>query len=122
MLDKRRPFHVAYDFIFDRLRAVRQETIIQNYNAQQTIRILEPVIMFLAYSRYRLCEETIQNFDPKICEQHLQECLKRILIAYDEESGAGTDKRCFIEALYQVHNLGSTTALTRCLQLPKEIK
>lgn len=51
--DTRKPFHVAYDFIFDRLRAVRQEIVMQNLDSALTIQLLEPIIMFLAYSLYR---------------------------------------------------------------------
>lgn len=51
--DDRKPFHVAYDFIFDRLRAVRQEIVMQDFNEIVTIELIEPMIMFLAYSLYR---------------------------------------------------------------------
>lgn len=51
--DTRKPFHVAYDFIFDRLRAVRQEIVMQNLEHSITIQLLEPIVMFLAYSMYR---------------------------------------------------------------------
>lgn len=51
--DTRKPFHMAYDFIFDRLRAVRQEIVMQNFDYLLTIQLLEPIIMFLAYSLYR---------------------------------------------------------------------
>ncbi|XP_055843346.1 germinal-center associated nuclear protein [Episyrphus balteatus] len=130
-LDKRRPFNYVYDFVFDRLRAIRQEIVMQNYDAKATIRLLEPMIMFLAYSRYRLCEESVDNFDPKICEQHLQECLKRVLCCYDEiHAESGFDKmnlseirsRNFIESIYQLFNLGSIEALKRSAHLPAEIK
>lgn len=51
--DDRRPFNVAYDFIFDRLRSVRQEIVMQDFDALVTIELMEPMIMFLAYSSYR---------------------------------------------------------------------
>lgn len=51
--DERRPFHFAYDFIFDRLRSVRQEIVIQDFDEFTTIQLIEPMIMFLAYSLYR---------------------------------------------------------------------
>lgn len=54
LTDDRRPFHFAYDFIFDRLRAVRQEIVIQDLDEITIIRLIEPIIMFLAYSLYRL--------------------------------------------------------------------
>ncbi|XP_065360098.1 SAC3 domain-containing protein 1 [Calliphora vicina] len=127
VLDKRKSFNHVYDFIFDRLRAVRQEIVMQNYNAKQTIKLLQPMIMFLSYSRYKLCEEAVDNFDPKICEQHLQECLKRALVCYDEISLDDLKlidiyNRAFLEALYQIFNLGSLDALKRCLTLPEEIR
>lgn len=52
--DQRRPFHFAYDFIFDRLRAVRQEIVMQDFDEITSIELIEPIIMFLAYSLYRL--------------------------------------------------------------------
>lgn len=51
--DIRRPFNFAYDFIFDRLRAVRQEIVMQNLPEAITVELLEPICMFLAYSFYR---------------------------------------------------------------------
>lgn len=51
--DTRKPFNVAYDFIFDRLRAVRQEIVMQNLSETRTVELLEPICMFLAHSFYR---------------------------------------------------------------------
>ncbi|XP_075164724.1 germinal-center associated nuclear protein isoform X2 [Haematobia irritans] len=125
--DKRKPFNIVYDFVFDRLRAVRQEIVVQHYDARQTIRLLEPMIMFFSYSRYKLCEEAIDNFDPKICEQHLQECLKRALVCYDEIRLTEMNllqvrRRIFIEALYQIFNLGCVESIKRCLTLEEDIR
>uniref|UniRef100_A0A1A9W8W1 SAC3/GANP/THP3 conserved domain-containing protein n=1 Tax=Glossina brevipalpis TaxID=37001 RepID=A0A1A9W8W1_9MUSC len=127
ILDKRKAFCYVYDFIFDRLRAIRQEIVIQHFEDTQIIKLLEPMIMFLAFSRYKLCEETIGNFDEKICELHLQECLKRILISYDnvacnKMTENDIKNRAFIEALYQIFNLGSNEALSRYGLMPPEIK
>ncbi|EDV96372.1 germinal-center associated nuclear protein [Drosophila grimshawi] len=134
LLDERKPFHFAYDFIFDRLRMVRREIVIQQFEARQTIRLLEPMIMFLAYSRYRLCGEPIEKFDTKICNQHLQECLNMVLCCYNELDEDGqmeeeqkwtireAERRCFIEALYQVFNLGTSEALVRGLTLPAAVR
>ncbi|KAH8379835.1 hypothetical protein KR009_007500 [Drosophila setifemur] len=131
MSDNRRPYHMVYDFIFDRLRAVRREIVIQMYDARQTIRLLEPIVMFLAYSRYLLCEESIEKFDPKICNQHLQECLTGVLCCYEEldkqvafkdSTLRELERRCFIECLYQVFNLGSSESFTRALTLPDYVR
>uniref|UniRef100_W8BRQ2 80 kDa MCM3-associated protein n=1 Tax=Ceratitis capitata TaxID=7213 RepID=W8BRQ2_CERCA len=126
VLDKRRPYNFVYDFVFDRLRAVRQEIVMQRYDEKQTLKLLEPMVMFLAYSRYRLCEEQIDNFDPKICNQHLQECLKRALCCYDEIDVQSLNlnelnRRSFLEAIYLLFNLGTSEALNRALGLPSEV-
>jgi len=101
------------------------------YDARQKIRLLEPIVMFLAYSRYRLCEESIEKFDPKICNQHLQECLTGVLCCYEELDGQESsaeptirelERRCFIECLYQVFNLGSPESFTRALSLPDYVR
>ena len=34
---------------------------------------------------FRLCEDDLSNFDPKINETHLQECLKWLMCLYGEE-------------------------------------
>lgn len=155
--DDRRPFNVAYDFIFDRLRSVRQEIVMQDFDALVTIELMEPMIMFLAYSSYRfvlfiafyigmkirsafisewivffrLVEETIDRFDPKICHQHLQECLKKVLRCYDvvyesiyvnDEAKIASNHREFVESLYLLFNLGSGEALARAIRIPQQFK
>ncbi|XP_017843928.1 uncharacterized protein LOC108600708 isoform X2 [Drosophila busckii] len=132
-MDTRRPYHWAYDFIFDRLRMVRREIVIQQFDAKQTIRLLEPICMFLAFSSYKLCAENIEKYDPKICHQHLQECLNVVLCCYkqlDEEQQKQKmeatllelQRRCFIESLYQVFNMGTSEALKRALTLPAQVR
>lgn len=110
---------------------VRREIVIQQFDARQTIRLLEPMIMFLAYSRYRLCAEPIEKFDPKICNQHLQECLNMVLSCYnelddevlkDQPTIRDAKRRCFIESLYQIFNLGTPEALVRGLTLPAQVR
>lgn len=51
--DKRKPYNVVYDFIFDRLRAVRQEIVMQNLSEATTVELMEPICMFLTLSLYR---------------------------------------------------------------------
>lgn len=73
--------------------------------------------------------EPLTNFEPKICRQHLQECLKKVLSCYDllDQSSDLNDKytisnRCFMESLYLLINLGSSEALSRTIAVPKEIR
>lgn len=82
-------------------------------------------------SIYRLVDEPIDRFDPKICRQHLQECLKKVLRCYDvlsesndidDEARAAMNNREYIEALYLLHNLGSSEALARAVRAPQTIR
>lgn len=124
--DDKKPYPFIYDFIFDRFRAIRQEIVMQNLDPATTVALLSPIAMFLSFSLYELCEEPIANFDKKICNQHLQECLKKILYSYDELDRVNIPydlaKRIYLEALYTVFNLGSTEAINRNLKLSKAIR
>ncbi|XP_066253667.1 SAC3 domain-containing protein 1 isoform X2 [Euwallacea similis] len=133
------PWHITYHFIMDRIRAIRQDLVIQSTSVTLTesICILQPIIRFYAYSAYRLCEEPISNFDPHINQTHLQECLKRLLCLYDEWDNIsefnGKNQNCIslrkvkkvrpmFEALYLILNLGSSTPLLRALNLSKNMR
>lgn len=127
-------YHNVYDFIMDRLRAVRQDMVIQNLERPYCISILQPIVRFYAFSAYRLCEEKLSNFEPAINNKHLQECLKRLLCFYDEcdelqkkysfvSNDLNSDymelfeERSYMESLYLIFNLGDTDALNRALGL-----
>lgn len=77
---------------------------------------------------FRLCNESLSNFDPHINRTHLQECLKRLLCLYDEFDWTCSPEnnlqkhRLEFEALYLIVNLGNTTALLRTLGLPKSCR
>lgn len=91
----------------------------QNFDARFTVQILEPIIVFLAYSRYEL--STDPQFVAKLCDQHLQECLKKCLLCYDETQQLSAS-RCRVEAVYLIFNLGAIEALERAIRLPNEVK
>jgi len=48
------PWHRVFEFVFDRLRAVRQDMVIQRINGNAAIWILEHSVRFLIYAGYRL--------------------------------------------------------------------
>lgn len=53
MFDTRKSNWFIYEFIFDRMRAIRQDMVIQSFNDETNRSFLEPIIMFMAYSMYR---------------------------------------------------------------------
>jgi SAC3 domain-containing protein 1 len=88
------------------------------------VEILEPIVMFLSFSMFRLSGSSIAVFDPKICLQHLQECLLKCLTCYGEmESGAyDMNRRIVVEGIYLMLNMDDTSALQRAVQLGASIK
>lgn len=127
LLDPQKPFNFRYDFIFDRCRAIRQEIVMQSFSSEKTLLLLEPIVMFLCLSLYRLSGSKLSVFDPKICLQHLQECLLKCLTCYEEidrknQQVASTGRRETIEAIYLMLNVEHSNVLQRALQLHESIK
>lgn len=96
----------------------------QNFPCDETLKILEPIVMFLSLSLYRLNGSPISIFDSKICVQHLQECLLKCLTCYEamEVGEYSLDSRIVIEGIYLMLNMDDTKALQRAIQLPQMIK
>lgn len=142
--DERGSWLTKYDFISDRLRAVRQDMIIQNIPKAYAIYLLEPMVRFHAYSAYMyvnldllllknwdsnfsLCDLDIFKFDPHLNRKTLQESLNNLLVSYEQvESSQGHERslinhvnvsRPFFEALNLVLNLGNEEILLRTLCL-----
>ncbi|CAO1327217.1 unnamed protein product [Diamesa tonsa] len=128
LVDSQRTYSFRFDFIFDRTRAIRQEIVIQNFSHEKTIELLEPIVIFLAFSLYKLSSASITQFDPKICTQHLQECILKSLCCYeqlDEVPGKPSynkNNRILLEGIYLLLNMSNTRALQRGIKLSPDLK
>ncbi|XP_039747406.1 SAC3 domain-containing protein 1 isoform X1 [Pararge aegeria] len=138
---------VMYDFLDDRLRAVRQDMTIQRLPPEECVVLLEPMIRFYIYYGYRLCDHPISEFDPVLNKKYLLECMKWFLNCCDVLQN--TDKveddvdtilthfnsldisktrpelscdRILVESLYILCNLDSIHPLYRYLCLPNYLK
>ncbi|XP_064186419.1 SAC3 domain-containing protein 1 [Anguilla rostrata] len=113
------PWTEAYDFVFDRLRCVRQDMVIQRVSGAEAVAVLERIVRFLLYASYRLCEEPLRLYDPRINDTHLQESLSWLLDCYASGEHPRQDE---FQALSLLYNLGSTRALRRALELPERVR
>ena len=104
---------VVYEFVFDRLRAVRQDMVVQNAVNIDTVKILERVVRFHLYASYKLLEANPAQFDAHINNTHIQECMKRLINMY-EEADCSCRKWEFL-SLYLLFNIDSNDALQFCL-------
>lgn len=94
-----------YSFVFDRLRAVKQDMIIQRLSGMDCVTILERTVRFLIFSSYRLCGEPLRLYDPQINHTHLQENLSWLLDCYAIGPEPYANQEEF-EALSLLYNLG----------------
>ncbi|XP_050396864.1 SAC3 domain-containing protein 1 isoform X1 [Patella vulgata] len=113
-------YHI-YDYVFDRLRAVRQDIVIQDIQGLDAISLLEKIVRFYVLAVYRMGNKITPSFDPTINNQHTQECLKRLLSLYTEVDGPHSNQIEF-ESIYLMFNLGDTSALLHYLDLPTLIR
>ncbi|XP_059168226.1 SAC3 domain-containing protein 1-like [Physella acuta] len=111
----------VYDFVFDRLRAVRQDMVIQGIVGVDAIELLEKIVRFHLYAAYRLQDTTLSEFDPVINKQHLLECLKRLLYLYQVTPGKH-EHRVEMESVYLLDNLGDVHAMTHYLHLDPALR
>ncbi|XP_028818319.1 SAC3 domain-containing protein 1 isoform X2 [Denticeps clupeoides] len=121
------PWTEVYSFVFDRLRSVRQDLIIQRCWGPECKAILERTVRFLLYASFRLCGEPLQLYDPKINDTHLQECLSWLLESYSQQHSTDTTQSQSsaqeeFHALNLLYNLGSTQMMQRVLELPMSMR
>ncbi|KAM6921059.1 SAC3 domain-containing protein 1 [Xenentodon cancila] len=115
------PWTEVYSFVFDRLRSVKQDMIIQRVSGSDCVAILEPAVRFLVYASYCLCGEPLRLYDPSINDTHLQEYLSWLLDCY----AAGTEPHPNQEEFYALdllYNLGSARSMQHILEVPKQLR
>ncbi|CAJ1060446.1 SAC3 domain-containing protein 1 [Xyrichtys novacula] len=115
------PWTEVYNFVFDRLRGVKQDMIIQRVSGLDCVAILEPTVRFLIYSSYRLCGEPLRLYDPRINDTHLQEYLSWLLDCYKTETGSHPNQEEF-QALGLLYNLGSAKVTQHIMELPERLR
>ncbi|XP_050432574.1 SAC3 domain-containing protein 1 isoform X2 [Adelges cooleyi] len=112
------PFNVIYDFIDDRLNAVRQDATIQQVSDQIWVKILPPIVRFHAYAAYRCYNYDVNEFDPFLNLKHFHECIFKLLKIMLEDSNKPIvdEKVCSeIVSLMVVTNLGNHDFLQQAL-------
>ncbi|XP_011613126.2 SAC3 domain-containing protein 1 isoform X1 [Takifugu rubripes] len=115
------PWTEVYSFVFDRLRGVKQDMIIQRISGLNCVAILERMVRFLIYSSYRLCGEPPHLYNPCINDTHLQENLTWLLDSYAREKGPYPNQEEFY-ALGLLYNLGLVRPAQHILELPKGLR
>lgn len=109
------------NYVFDRLRGVKQDMIIQRTSGLNCVAILERTVRFLIYASYRLCGEPLRLYDPRINDTHLQENLSWLLDCYATGTEPHPNQEEF-QALGLLYNLGSARAAQHIMELPERLR
>lgn len=102
-------FNAVYSFVCDRLRAVRQDMILQEASSADAVQILEEMIPFYLETGY-ICRTTkCDVYDWKLHSTQLEECLSRWVDAALLVSADLVSRR--VLCAYILHLIPSQTAL-----------
>uniref|UniRef100_UPI00358F90DB SAC3 domain-containing protein 1 n=1 Tax=Myxine glutinosa TaxID=7769 RepID=UPI00358F90DB len=116
-------FREVYAFVSDRLRAVRQDLVIQRISGPERLPVLEKSARFLLVAGYLLDTDPPSpehiHHDQKLNEQQTQETLLRVLQSLDEDDVIGEGEW---HAVYLLYNLGSFHALQSMLKLRRQAR
>ncbi|XP_054160977.1 germinal-center associated nuclear protein-like [Oppia nitens] len=116
-------WNLVYDYVFDRLRAVRQDMSIQQSEDILCLTVLEQCVRFHIYSDYYFGDEEVRLYDRHINDTHLRECLQSLLKRYDRLVDVSDARnRPLFETIYLLYNMDSDDALSRYGTLPAELK
>ncbi|CAF0734866.1 unnamed protein product [Brachionus calyciflorus] len=106
-------FVSKYEFIFDRLRAIRQDIIIERCDSEISNKIHEIILCFYLISDYKLCAS--DKYDEYLNHQHLKEVLHLII-----SSKYCTNKNWFY-SVYLLLNLKNFTSINNTLKTWKSL-
>lgn len=79
------PFAMIYDFVFDRLRSVRQDMVIQQIHVEDPFSaalIIEKCYRFYAYALFLIKRHNITSIDRHIHRTHMKQCLQSLMEIY----------------------------------------
>ena len=71
-----------YDFVWSRTRSIRKDITQQHLCDQQVVALTEKCARFHIHCSATLCEQNVKDFDPKINEENLSNCLQSLKDLY----------------------------------------
>ena len=71
-----------YRFRWDKTRSIRKDITQQNLCNETVVNIMESITRFHIFCAAWLCEDTNDNFDPRMNDDHLKNCLQTLKNMY----------------------------------------
>ncbi|XP_040266182.1 SAC3 domain-containing protein 1 [Bufo bufo] len=106
----------AYSFVFDRLRAIRQDLIVQRIRGQGGALVLEGSLGFLLCAPYLVRDLSIADYDEVLHCTQVRECFAELMECY--RGAGGFTRQAEFQSLLLLYDLGNLDTIHRALQLP----
>ncbi|XP_050726436.1 uncharacterized protein LOC127003580 isoform X1 [Eriocheir sinensis] len=84
------PWALVYQFVYDRLQAIRQDLCVQGVRNSMALQIYQAAARFYVYAHYRTCEHDLKDFDPYLNLKQLGETLSTVMSLYQELDSGNT--------------------------------
>ncbi|XP_075694848.1 SAC3 domain-containing protein 1 isoform X2 [Rhinoderma darwinii] len=106
----------SYSFVFDRLRAVRQDLIVQRIRGQGGALVLEGSLGFLLCAPYLVRDLPLADYDEVLHSTQVRECFAELMECY--KGGGGFPRQAEFQSLLLLYDLGNLDTIHKGLQLP----
>ncbi|KAM4017275.1 SAC3 domain-containing protein 1 [Anomaloglossus baeobatrachus] len=110
----------TYSFVFDRLRAVRQDLIVQRIRGHGAALVLEGSLGFLLCAPYLVRDLPLADYDEVLHSAQVRESFAELIEYYKD--GGEFPRQAEFQALLLLYNLGNMDTIHRALQLPWEVR
>ncbi|XP_073515635.1 SAC3 domain-containing protein 1 [Phyllobates terribilis] len=110
----------AYSFVFDRLRAVRQDLIVQRIRGSGGALVLEGSLGFLLCAPYLVRDLPLADYDEVLHSTQVRESLAELIECY--KGGGEFPRQAEFRSLLLLYDLGNMDTIHRALQLPCEVR
>ncbi|XP_018409805.1 PREDICTED: SAC3 domain-containing protein 1 [Nanorana parkeri] len=111
---------LAYPFVFDRLRAVRQDLTVQRISGTEGASVLEGSLGFLLCAPYLVRDLPLEDYCETLHSTQVRESFAELMECYSR--GGRFQRQAEFQALLLLYDLGNLDAMHRTLQLPCSIK
>ncbi|KAM5138826.1 SAC3 domain-containing protein 1 isoform 1-T2 [Mantella aurantiaca] len=111
---------LAYPFVFDRLRAVRQDLTVQRISGTEGASVLEGSLGFLLCAPYLVRDLPPEDYCGTLHSTQVRESFAELMECYSR--GGRFPRQAEFQALLLLYDLGNLNAMHRAFQLPQNIK
>ncbi|XP_075043896.1 SAC3 domain-containing protein 1 [Mixophyes fleayi] len=110
----------AYSFVFDRLRAVRQDLTVQRIRGLEGALVLEGSLGFLLCVPYRVRNLPLADYDEVLHSTQVRESFAELMECYQD--CRRFSRQAEFQSLLLLYDLGNLDAMNRVLQLPQSVQ